>query len=425
MDSGRQRTGRADCMNCSLIVAGVSYRSAPLALREHVTVTPATAEEVASQPGVREAVALSTCNRSELYLVAEQPELGDAAAGDALTRLAGGSLNGAVRSLRDLDAAQHLFRVTAGLESMVVGEAEIQGQVRRAYERALAQGTSGPVSNRLFQDALRAGKRVRTRTGISRSAASIASIAVSLARHALGGLSGRRALVVGAGKHGELTAQALAAQGAGTVFVASRAHDRADELARRFGGEAVSFDHLAEQLACADVVLTCTACPHRVITRRDLAAAGRRNLVVIDTAVPRDVEPAARELPHVQLFDLDDIERELDRNLAARRHEVASAERILERELEGFKRWLAALDVMPTISALRQRGDAAVERALRQNAGRWVELSDDDRGRVELLARAVVSDLLHEPTRRLRLAGENGAPSPYVETVRELFGLRV
>jgi glutamyl-tRNA reductase len=412
-------------MSGSLIVAGVSHRSAPLALREQVAVTPATVEGVASEPGVREVVALSTCNRSELYVVVEQPELGDAAASAALARLAGGSLNGAVRSLRDLDAARHLFRVTAGLESMVVGEVEVQGQVRRAYQRALAQGTSGPVSNRLFQDALRAGKRARAQTGISRSAASVASVAVSLARRALGGLSGRQALVVGAGKHGELTAQALAAHGAGTVFVASRAHERAYKLARRFGGEAVSFEHLAEQLASADVVLTCTACPYRVITRRDLAAADRRPLVVIDTAVPRDVEPAARDLPHVQLFDLDDIERELGRNLAARQDEVAHAERILERELERFNRWLAALEVMPTISALRQRGDAAVERVLRQNAGRWVELSEDDLGRVEVVARAVVSDLLHEPTRKLRLAGESGTPSPYVETVRELFGLRV
>lgn len=409
-------------MSRSLLVAGVSHHSAPLALRERVQLTPATAHELLSLPGVREAVTLSTCNRSEVYLVADEPALAHAAAAGAIARLAGGELNGALCSLRDRHAARHLFRVTAGLESMVVGEAEVQGQVRRAYELALAQGTSGPISNRLFQDALRAGKRVRSETGISRSAASVASVAVDLARRALGGLAGRRALVVGAGKHGELTARTLAAQGVGTVFVASRAHDRAEELAGRFGGEAVGFDHLARELARADLVLTCTACPHRVLTCEDLASA-RRPLVVIDTAVPRDVDPSARGLPGIELFDLEDIQRELAHNLSAREDEVERAEPILERELEDFERWLATLDVVPTISALRERGDAAVERALRQNERRWQRLSEGDRERVELVARAVVSDLLHEPTRRLRLAGESGAPSLYVETVRQLFGL--
>ena len=409
-------------MNRGLFVAGLSHRGAPLDLRERLAVTPATAEELVSQPGIREAVALATCNRSEIYLVADRPALAEAAAAGALSRLAGAELHGAIRTLHGVDVARHLFRVTAGLESMVIGESEVQGQVSRAYKHALSHGTSGPVSNRLFQDALRAGKRVRSETEISRSAASVASAAVDLARRALGGLAGRRALVVGAGKHGELTARTLASQGAGTVFVASRAHDRAMHLSRPFGGEAVSFDQLAEQLARADLVLTCTACPHRVITREDLAAAGRP-LVVVDTAVPRDVEPSARSLPGIRLFDLDDIQRELERNLSARRDGAARAEPILESELQGFERWLAALDVVPTISALRERGDAAVQRALRQNERRWDGLSDDDRRRVELVARSVVSDLLHEPTRKLRLAGESGAPSSYAETVRELFGL--
>jgi glutamyl-tRNA reductase len=304
---------------------------------------------------------------------------------------------------------------------MVIGEVEVQGQVRRAYELALSHGTSGPISNRLFQDALRTGKRVRTETGISRSATSVASVAVDLARRALGGLAGRRALVVGAGKHGELTARTLAEQGAGTVFVASRAHERADSLAQRFGGEAVNFDDLPRQLARADLVLTCTACPHRILMAEDLAGAGR--LVVIDTAVPRDVDPAARELPNLELYDLDDIQRELACNLSAREGELAHAEPIVEEELANFERWLASLEVVPTISALRERGHAAVERALRQNERRWDGLSEDDRERVELVARAVVSDLLHEPTRKLRMAGENGTPSLYVQAVRELFGL--
>jgi glutamyl-tRNA reductase len=412
-------------MSRTLLVAGVSHRSAPLALRERLELAPPRAAELTAEltsgHEIDEAVALSTCNRSEVYLVAGDPRAAGAVAADSLARIAGVELGDALGSLHGVDAARHLFRVTAGLESMVIGEAEVQGQVRRAYELALSQGTSGPISNRLFQDALRTGKRVRSETGVSRSAASVASVAVDLARRALGGLAGRRVLVVGAGKHGELTARTLAEQGAGTVFVASRAHERAHSLALRFGGEAVSFDDLPRQLARADLVLTCTACPHRILTAADLAGAGR--LVVIDTAVPRDVDPAARELPGVELYDLDDIQRELGRNLSVREGELALAEPIVEQELASFERWLASLEVVPTISALRARGHAAVERALRQNERRWDGLSDSDRERVELVARAVVSDLLHEPTRKLRMAGENGAPSLYVQTVRELFGL--
>jgi glutamyl-tRNA reductase len=417
-------------MTGTIVVAGVSHDSASLALRERLELPADRARELIAElvsgTDVDEAVAVSTCNRTELYLVAGDPENATRAAVDAFARLGGmrpAELTAALRSFRGLDAARHLFRVTAGLESMVTGEAEVQGQVRRAYELALAQGASGPIANRLFQDALRAGKRVRSETGISRSPASVASVAVDLATRTLGGLAGRHVLVIGAGKHGELTARTLAEQGADTVFVASRAHQRAESLARRFDGASVHFDHLPEQLARADLVLTCTACPQRILTRADLAAAGGR-LVVIDTAVPRDVDPSARDLPGVELYDLDDIQREVARNLSARKNEALRAEPIVEQELASFERWLSSLEVVPTISALRERGHAAVERALRENERRWQALTDDDRERVELVVRSVVSDLLHEPTLSLRRAGERGSSSSlYVETVRELFGL--
>jgi glutamyl-tRNA reductase len=416
-------------MTGTIVAVGVSHRSAPLAMRERFGLQADHARELiaelASGADVDEAVAVSTCNRTELYLVAEDPDKGTRAAVGALARLGGmrpAELVSALRSFRGLDAARHLFRVTAGLESMVIGEAEVQGQVRRAYELALAQGASGAIANRLFQDALRAGKRVRSETGISRSPASIASVAVALATRTLGGLAGRHVLVIGAGKHGELTARTLAEQGADTVFVASRAHERAESLARRFDSGAVHFDLLPEQLARADLVLTCTACPHRILTRADLAAAGGR-LVVIDTAVPRDVDPSARDLPGVELYDLDDVQRELARNLSAREEEARRAEPIVEEELASFERWLASLDVVPTISALHERGRAAIEHALRDNERRWQALTEDDRERVELVARAIVNDLLHEPTLSLRRAGEGGSSSVYVNTVRELFGL--
>jgi glutamyl-tRNA reductase len=415
----------------TLLVVGVSHRTAPLALRERVELTERRAADLLAslteRPEIDEAASLSTCNRTELYLVARDAGDAERAATAGLAQTGGmlpEQLGGAIRTLHGAEAARHLFRVAAALDSMVLGEAEIQGQVRRAYGLALSLGTSGRIINRLFQDALRAGKRVRTETSISRHRASVASVAVELARRELGDLNGRRALVIGAGKHGALTARALMDAGVQTVFVANRSRERAEDLARRFGGRAVSFHNLAGELRRCDLVLTCTSCPYRVLTRRELAAAavGRR-LVVVDTAVPRDVEPSARELPGVTLYDLDAIQLEMARNLSAREEEARSAAPIIEEEVASFERWLASLEVVPTISALRERGRAAVERALRENESRWQSLTDDDRKRVELIARAVVSDLLHEPTLRLRRAGERDSSSLYTQTVRELFGL--
>jgi glutamyl-tRNA reductase len=415
----------------TILAVGVSHRTAPLALRERVELNERRAAallaSLTEHTGIDEAALLSTCNRTELYLTA-----GDAGRAErvATAELAGAGgmrreqLGGAIRTLRGTEAARHLFGVAAGLDSMILGEAEIQGQVRRSYELALSVGTSGPIINRLFQDALRAGKRVRTETSISRGRASVASVAVELARRELGSLNGRHALVIGAGKHGALTARALMDAGVPTVYVANRARERAEGLARRFGGRTVGFDELADELRRCDLVLTCTSSPHRVLTRRELAAAVRgRRLVVVDTAVPRDVEPSAAELRGVTLYDLDAIQHEMARTLSAREEEARSAAPIIEEEVASFARWLAVLEVVPTISALRERGRAAVERALRENEPRWQSLSDDDREQVEVIARAVISDLLHEPTLRLRQAGERGASSLYVQTVRELFGL--
>jgi glutamyl-tRNA reductase len=415
----------------TLLAVGVSHRSAPLALRERVELTKGRATallaSLTGRPEIDEAASLSTCNRTELYLVAT--DVGDAQrlATAALARTGGArpeELGAAIQTARGREAVRHLFRVAAGLDSMILGEGEIQGQVRRSYELALSLGTSGSITNRLFQDALRAGKRVRSETGISRHGASVATVAVELARREVGDLRGRRALVLGAGKHGALTAHALADAGVRTVFMGHGARERAEDLARRFDGRAVGFDDLAAELRRCDVVLTCTSCPYHVVTCRQLAAAAKgRRLLVVDTAVPRDVEPAARGIPGVTLYDLDDIQRETARNLSARKEAALRAEPIVEEEVASFERWLALLEVVPTISALRERGRAAVERALRENEARWQALTDDDRERVELVARAVVSDLLHQPTLTLKREGGRGAAPLYVQTVRELFGL--
>lgn len=421
-------------MTGMLLAAGVSHRTASLAVRERLELSESRADallaELATLDEIREAVAVSTCNRTELYLVAHDFARAEGAASAALARagdMRRDELNGALRSLRGTDAVRHLFRVTAGLDSMIVGEAEVQGQVRRAHELALARGTTGPIANRLFHDALRAGKRVRSETGVCRSRVSVASVAVDLARRTLGHLAERRVLVIGAGRHGELTARALADQGARTVFVANRASDRAAALAERFGGCVVRFDDLPSELARADLVLSSTSCPERILTRRGLEPVTEkragRTLVLIDTAVPRDVDPAARGLPGLELYDLDDLQRAVAQNLTAREEEAVRATPIVEEEVARFEHWLASLEVIPTISALRERGRAAVDRALRENETRWQALTDDDRERVELVARAVVSDLLHEPTLRLKRVAGDQESGVYVQTLRDLFGL--
>ncbi len=417
-----------------LLALGASHKTAPLPLRERLALPEGRAArvlaELVSHDEIHEAVAISTCNRTEIYLVTGDQVEAETVALGALARQAGippTELLGRIYSLRGLEAVRHLFSVTAGLDSMIVGESEVQGQVKRAHELALVEGVAGPLTNRLFRDALGTGKRARTETGVGRSHVSIASVAVDLARAALGDLESRRVLVIGAGGNGELTARALRAAGVDTVWVANRRHDRAIGLAQRFGGVAVRFEDLPAEITQADIVVSSTSSPHQIVDREELAwvmeqREGRR-LLLIDIAVPRDIDPGVRGLPGVTLYDMDDLQREVARNMSGREAEATKARTIVDEEVEGFARWLATLDVIPTIAALRARGDAIVDQALRENGPRWEALSDADRRRVDALARSVVGRLLHEPTLRMRRSvGEDDAYL-YVQTLRELFAL--
>jgi glutamyl-tRNA reductase len=417
-------------MTGELLALGASHKTAPLPLREKLALPAGRAARVLSEltdhDRVHEAVALFTCNRTELYLVTDDPLEAENAALAILSRqaeLRPTELIGSLYSLRGREAAEHLFSVTAGLDSMIVGEAEIQGQVKRAYEMALVEGVSGPVSNRLFRDALGAGKRVRTETEIARANVSISTVAVRLAADFLGDLSERRVLVVGAGENAELTARALRDRGVETLFVANRRYDRALGLAQRFGGRAVSFEEMPRELEAADIVVTSTGAPHQILGREELefVAASRmgRPLVLIDLAVPRDIEPSVRDCPGIALYDMDDLQQAVARNLDAREAETAEALVVVREEVARFEEWMASLDVVPTISALRRRADEVVRQVLDENAPRWESLSEADRERVEVMARAVVSRLLHEPTVRLKDRGSYH----YLHTLRELFGL--
>src|SRR3954451_15808119 len=416
-----------------LLAIGASHKTATLALRERLSLPEGRAAslvgELVRTPEVHEAVAISTCNRTELYLVAADPVDAESQALSALSRQAGirpTELLGNLYSLRGTDAVSHLFSVAAGLDSMIIGENEIQGQVRRAYELALVEGTTGPITNRLFRDALTAGKRARTETGIGRLRVSVSSIAVELAERVLGDLESRRVLVIGAGENGEVTARALAERGVPSIFVANRRYDRAIGLAARFGGEAVRFDDLPELLLQADIVVSCTASPHQIVGREELGLVleqrAGRPLLMMDIAVPRDIDPNVRGLPGITLYDMDDLQHAVARNMSGREAEAVKAATLVEQEVERFTKWLGSLEVVPTIAALRELGDQIVAQVLRENDGRWESVSDNDRPRLELMARAVVSRLLHEPT--LRLKGTDGERAyVYVDALRELFAL--
>jgi glutamyl-tRNA reductase len=419
-----------------LLGLGVSHKTAPLELRERLSLTEGRAvgalRELTGAAGIHEAAAISTCNRTELYLIVSDPVEAESTALGVLSRQAEirpTELLGHLYSYRSSEAARHLLRVTAGLDSMIVGEAEVQGQVKRAYELALVEGATGPILNRLFRGALAAGGRVRAETGISEQGVSIPSVAVELARRALGDLGERRVLVVGAGETAELVARALVARGVRTVFVANRHYDRAIGLAQRFDGVAVRFDELPGQLEAADIVVSATNSPHHIVEREGLeqvmAARDGRPLIAIDIAVPRDIEPECREIAGVSVFDIDDVQQIVERNVGGREAEARGAELIIEAELDRFERWLSSLEVVPTIAALRGRGDEIVRRVLAENENRWETLSEADRERVEALARAVASRLLHEPTLRMRRAAGSEDAYEYLSALRELFGLEV
>ncbi len=417
-----------------LLALGVSHKTAPLDLRERLSLTEGRAvgalHELTAVDGIHEAAAISTCNRTELYLIVSDPVEAESTGLGVLTRQAEirpTELFGHLYSLRAGEAARHLFEVTAGLDSMIVGEAEIQGQVKRAYELALVEGATGPILNRLFRGALAAGGRVREETAIGEKGVSIPSVAVELARRTLGDLDDRRVLVIGAGETAELVAKALVARGAASVFVANRHYDRAIGLAQRFHGEAVRFEELPEQLQAADIVVSATNSPHHIVERDGLTQVmetrGGRPLLLVDIAVPRDIEPECREIPGVSLHDIDDVQQIVERNASGREGEARRAEPILAAELDRFERWLASLEAVPTISSLRERGDEVVGRVLAENEGRWESLGDADRERLTAMAKAIVSRLLHEPTLRMKRSAGSDEAYLYVSALRELFGL--
>ena len=417
-----------------LFCVGLSHKSAPIEVREKVAVPEeeqaALLQKVAALPGVSEAMLLSTCNRVELFAAVAGPESADAVAAQ-LREKGGDKVRPHLLQHQGEAAVVHLFRVASSLDSMVVGEPQILGQVKDAFSSSVAAGTVGGELTRACEAAFAAAKRVRTETGIGANAVSMASAAVELARKIFGSLSGRTVLVVGVGPMSEICARHLGSEGA-NVRVANRTLARAEALVKELGGkaEARPFGDVAKLLTEADVVVTSTAAPKPIfnveLVQPALKARKGRPLFLVDLAVPRDVDPAVHQLDGVFAYNVDDLERVVAENLAARSGEAARAEVLIAEEVARFIRSKTARDAVPILGQLRRRADSiALSEAEKTLAVLGEGLSLRQRQSVEAMAKAIVNKLLHAPTARLRTAGEAGPEEAarVAAAAAELFGL--
>ena len=412
----------------ALTLVGVSHRTADIGVRERLAhrpqEIPETLATVRGETGAREGVLLSTCNRTELYLVEGERDAAEAAWA-ALSRRLGRDASpfGYVR--RERDVVRHLFRVASGLDSMIVGESQIQGQVRDAWE--IGRAYSSIALNRLFHSALLAAGRVRSETGLGRGAASVSSAAVQLSKKIFGSLQGRRAMVLGAGDMAELALQCLITEGVRTAIVDNRTYERAAEVDARHGALALHYDECWERLADVDVLLCSTNAPHAVVTRAHIAptltARGDRPLCILDIALPRDVDSSVATLENVYLYDLDDLRQLVAATADERRGELPRAERVIEEEVEAYWSWLAGLSAVPVLKEFRARMDDLRDREVTHLMRRLDHLSAADRDTIEHFSRALMNKFMHDPSVRLRAAAANGGGFGIIDAVRYLFAL--
>ncbi len=411
----------------------MSHRSAPIEVRERVAFAPCAARfflrRLKDEGLVAEAVLVSTCNRTELYAVVEgssdeaREKLLQAMADEK--RLAAGLLERHTYWYTESEAVGHLYRVAASLDSMVVGESQILGQVREAYRSATEELCAGPILNRLFHTSLRVGKGVRSETGIGDSSLSVAHVAVKLAEEVFGTLGGRNAMVVGAGEMSELVVRHLASRGIGEVKIANRTASRAEELADRLGGVAVGFDDLAEELPGVDVVVSSTGAGEWVVGSETVAAALQKRgepLFFIDIAVPRDIDPVVQNLDRAYVYDVDDLQAVVDRNTDDRGAAAEEAEAMIGPAVLEYMSWLSTLHVAPLIKELRDGAERIrcheVARTLK-----GMELSEGEARAVEKMSHALVNKLLHGPIQEIKALAERGSPVEGAEVRRRLLEL--
>ena len=422
----------------SLVCVGVSHRTAPVALRERLAIAESAIATLLSRFGcgenarpsdISELVVLSTCNRLECYATG-----GRRAAAAVVTLLeettgvSAAELEPALYTLTGDDVVRHLSRTAAGLESMVIGEPQILGQVSEAFATAAAHGAAGHTMSTLFRGAIRAGRRARSETAISRNPITVSSVAVKLAETTVPDLAAASVVVVGAGEMAELTVSALHYRGVNDISVVSRTREHADRLAEHVGGRPVALERLQDALCGADVVISSTSAPHHVITRSMVSTAMAcrpdRPMLVIDIAVPRDVDPAAATVPGVTYADLDAIERHVHAGLEERTSEIPAVEAVVEQETAECLAALQQLDVQPLIADLRAHTDQVRRATLASARRHFAHLSDGDRARIEAFSESLVNRLFHQPTQRLRQEARNGQVAGYAMALRNLFGLK-
>lgn len=425
-----------------IILVGLNHRSAPVEVRERLAVPeskfPEMLRMIKNLPGIEGCIVLSTCNRLEIYATVRDIQPGIKNIRNFLNQLWLRSQD-AGEEMEPLDsylytqscqeAISHLFRVAAGLDSMIIGESQILGQVREAYEKALSAKVTNGVINTLFQQAISIGKRVRSETSIGNHAVSIGYAAVEMAKQLLKDLKGQSVLIVGAGEIGELAVRHLVACGATSVMVSNRSYERALALAEEFHGVAKRFSELEQSIAEADIVICCTAACHYVIHQQQVAQAmrlrGKRPLLIIDIAVPRDVEPEVGTIEGVHLYDIDDLEMVVDQNLKHRRSEAAKAERIIAEEYEKFGCWLETLSLIPTIVALQEKAERIKQAELKRARNRLGSISPREEKVISSMANSIVNRLLYDPVMELKAGARSYKGHLYAKVLQTLFKLEV
>jgi glutamyl-tRNA reductase len=422
-----------------ILQVGLSHQTTPVEIREQLALPeaamPAALESLCPNNGcgpgyAREGAILSTCNRLEIYAVVGCVDDGQRDIQAYLARVSNTPSEVFVPHLQlraDQAAVDHLCQVASGLDSLVLGESQIQGQVAEAHRLALAHGAAGPVINHVFRTALRAGKRARTETAINEYATSISHVAVELASQIFDDLGQKRALLIGAGEMAELAAKNLVDNGVGGLLVVNRSQGRAAVLAKQFGGEALGWERLTQALLQADIVITSTAAPHAILRPETVSAAMRmrrnRPLFLIDIAVPRDIDPAVGDLNNVFLYDIDDLEQVAEANLAQRRREIPRVQNIINEEVTEFWAWFRARDVVPTIVDLRKHVDFIREMELEWAMRKLEHLSDEERDVVLAFSQRLVNKILHQPTVRLKQRADDCEAYRYTDAIRDLFGI--
>lgn len=418
----------------SIVVVGLNHKNVPLEILERMTIQktdlPKALADLTSREHVTEAVVLSTCNRIEVYAFAEKFHGGYEDIRNFLaeiTHVAPEEFSDYLTGLYDVDAVRHLFAVASGLDSVVLGENEILGQVRLAWEAAAEESTVGPVLNPMFRHALQVGKRVRTETEISQKTTSVSQAAVAMAEQRLGGLSDRRVLIVGTGKMGEGLARALNGGGVSEILVANRTWEKAVQVADRLQGKPVELNELPKYLAEIDVLLTSTGASSVILEHGDLNDVMRersdRELLVVDIAVPRDVDPAAGEIDGLTLLDMDDLRAFAEEGIQARRREITGVQAIIDDELDSYADESTARSVAPLVAGLRDRATEITESEFSRFASKLEGMDESQRKVVESLVTGVVGKLLHEPTVRMKDAAGTARGERLAEALRDLFNL--